>query len=81
MTEPERLKKAIDKSLSERDQMRETNKQLSIEVASLRKQVRILAKLASEKPAFNNPIHVYEAKALRDKIIINEKRCGTLHNE
>ena len=38
----------------------------------LRAQVVILAKLASPTPMFSNPIHVWEAQELRDRIINQE---------
>lgn len=38
-------------------------------VADLKTQRLMLARLAAETPQFNNPLHVYEAQQLRDKIL------------
>lgn len=38
-------------------------------IAKLRAQRLVLAKLAADTPQFDNPLHVYDAKALRDRIL------------
>lgn len=37
---------------------------------------RALAKLAATGPCFNNPLHIYEAQAIRDEILMRECRLN-----
>lgn len=56
-----------------------TIKQMRAIIDGLKAQRLMLAKLASDTPQFDNPLHIYEAKALRDKLLSGDEIQGLIY--